>query len=269
MNKKTLLIISAICLLVVLLYDKGIPPEEANIRVACNDDAAGLLIQYIAANKLSNIKAVNMTYQQLQDCCGSRSNVALASSGYDMAVLCPDSAARLIEVGQPYINMGPIVYNANVLVTLADNQNKDNFATIGYMNLRDIQIHMLRQIFGDKPELQPIMPSALPYALEKCAVEAVVLDILSALRMEAIYIPLEYQRPANVLVVHEDFAQTTLFTTFLEAYNEGVTDLEDLDILHNLLKQYYAKENCGHEVKEWQRMKTSYRYIFYQPASTS
>lgn len=261
MNKKALILVIVVCLLVVIFYDRGVPEEEADIRIACNDDAAGILIQYIAETQLANVKAVNMTYQQLQDCCGSQTDLALTTNGYDLAVLCPDSAARLIEEDQPYVELGAVIYNANVLVNLWENQDLDNFSTIGYMNLREIQIQMLRKILGEDPELQPMIPSALPYALERGAVEAVVLDILSALRMDAQFSPLEYERPTAVLVVHEKFLQSPLFDLFLEAYNKSVTDLRDPDTLKAVLENYYKKQNCENEVEAWQKMKTSYQFI--------
>ena len=80
--------------------------EMKGLRIACNNDAAGLLIEHLASENSTALRVVEMSYQQLQDCCSSQTEFALSAGNFDPAVLCPDSANKLIESGQPYHILG-------------------------------------------------------------------------------------------------------------------------------------------------------------------
>ena len=116
--------------------------EMGGLRLACNDDAAGLLITYLASQDSRALEVVNMSYQQLQDCCSSQTELALAAGNFDLAVLCPDSAEKLIASGQPYEILGEVVVNALVLVTFQDKVPQ----TVGYMNGRELQRKLMVQL---------------------------------------------------------------------------------------------------------------------------
>jgi hypothetical protein len=258
MNKKILALSAFICLLILLLCYKGVPAKEYALSIVYNDDAAGLIMRYTAESETLNLQAVNMDYRQLRDCCGSQADILLSSNAYDMAILCPDAAGRLIAAGRPYVNGGAIIFNANVLTVLREKMGAP-FVSIGYMNVRESQVATLRAMFGEKPLLKPVIPSALPYALERKAVDAAVMDITAALRLDAEYMPLKDDNPASVLVVHEKFYQSPLYDRFVEEYNAAVKRLRDPKTLQNLLESYYQKENCEEEVFIWQKMKISWQ----------
>lgn len=235
--------------------------EMSGLRIACNDDAAGLLIQYLAGEDSAALEVVNMSYQQLQDCCGSQTELALAAGNFDLAVLCPDSADKLIASGQPYMILGTLVVNATVLVT---SQNAFPH-TVGYMNAREIQKELVWSNLNSSIEMKPMLPAGLPYALERGAVEGVVLDILGALQIGGYRTPLLAEYPTSVLVVHKDLLGSPELVNFLEVYNRAVEEMNSPEILRMELSKKLAIENGSHEVTIWREMGVQFQTIAHQP----
>ena len=160
------IIVAAVIILALVAWLH--PREEmSGLRLACNDDAAGLLISYLASQDSGALEVVNMSYQQLQDCCNSQTELALAAGNFDMAILCPDSADKLIASGQPYEVLGAVVVNALVLVTSQDKLPQ----TVGYMNGRDIQKQLVWSNLGSSTKCSLCCrPARMPWkkAVEDC-----------------------------------------------------------------------------------------------------
>jgi len=234
--------------------------EMKGLRIACNNDAAGMLIKYLAGEDNTALKVVDMSYQQLQDCCSSQTELALAAGKFDMAVLCPDSAEKLIGSGQPYQILGAVVINAQVLVT---SQNKIP-RTVGYMNGREIQKELVWGNLNKNIVMKPIIPSGLPYALERNAVEGIILDILDALKISGYYSPLPSQYPTSVLVVHKDILNTSELASFVKAYNQIVLELNNQEILQKVIAQNLGKENGNKEVQIWRNMGIQFQLLELQ-----
>ena len=234
------------------------PREEmSGRRLACNDDAAGLLISYIASQDSRALEVVNMSYQHLQDCCSSQTELALAAGNFDLAVLCPDSAEKLIASGQPYEILGEVVVNALVLVTFQDKVPQ----TVGYMNGRELQRKLVWSNLGSSIEMQPMLPTGLPYALERKAVEGIVLDILGALKISGYRTALPADYPTSVLVVHKDLIDSRELASFIEAYNQAVAEMNSTEILSRELAIKLDLENSSAEVKTWKDMGVQYRIL--------
>lgn len=229
--------------------------EMTGLRIACNDDAAGLLIKYLVEKDRAALEVVNMSYQQLQDCCSSQAELALAAGNFDMAVLCPDEADKLISSGQPYKVLGTVVVNAKVLIT-----NQDAIPqTVGYMNAREIQKKLVWSNLNSSIEMQPMLPAGLPYALERNAVDGIVLDILGVVKIGGYRTALPSDYPTSVLVVHEDLLTSPELASFVKAYNQAATDLNSPEILTLELAKYLAIENGVNEVKIWREMGVKFR----------
>ncbi|NLK52211.1 MAG: hypothetical protein GX295_07170 [Syntrophomonadaceae bacterium] len=262
-NKRNLLYGALILIIITYLGLSTLlgPQFEMNgLRIACNDDAAGLLIKYLAREDSTALEVVNMSYQQLQDCCSSQTELALSAGNFDLAVLCPDSADKLIASGQPFRVLGTIVVNAKVLVT-----NQDSIPrTVGYMNAREIQKKLVWSNLGSSIEMQPMLPAGLPYALEREAVEGIVLDILGALRIGGYRTPLPSEYPTSVLVVHKDLLDSLELASFIEAYNQAVEEINSTEILMMELAKNLAIENSGNEVKVWREMGVQFQQIELQ-----
>lgn len=250
------IIITAIIILFLVAWLS--PRQEmTGLRLACNDDAAGLLISYLASQDSRALEVVNMSYQQLQDCCNSQTELALAAGNFDLAVLCPDSAEKLIASGQPYEILGEVVINALVLVTYEDKVPQK----VGYMNAREIQKQLVRSNFGSSIEMQPMLPAGLPYALERKAVEGIVLDIIGALKIGGYRTALPAEYPTSLLAVHKDLLGSPELVSFVEAYNQAVVEMNSTEVLMEELATKLAIENSSAEVKAWRDMGVQYQIL--------
>ena len=260
MNKRNLL--GGVVIVIIIIYLGlstwlGSRVEMNGLRIACNDDAAGLLIEYLAGKNSDAIKVVDMSYQQLQDCCSSQTELALSAGNFDLAVLCPDSAGKLIASGQPYQVLGAVVVNSIVLVTDEDTVPQ----TVGYMNAREVQKRLVRSNLGRSIEMKPMLPAALPYALERGAVEGIVLDILGALKIGGYRTPLPSRYPTSVLVVHKDLLKSPELASFITAYNRAAGEMNQPEILTAELAQKLELENVSKEVQVWLEMGVQFQTI--------
>ncbi|NLW91714.1 MAG: hypothetical protein GXY34_08955 [Syntrophomonadaceae bacterium] len=250
-------IIGAAIIILALTVWLSSGKEMSGLRVACNDDAAGLLITYLASRDSGALEVVNMSYQQLQDCCSSQTELALAAGNFDLAVLCPDGADKLVASGQPYVVLGEVVDNALILVTTQDKLPQ----TVGYMNGREIQKELVWSNLDSSIEMQPMLPAGLPYALERKAVDGVVLDILGALKIEGYRTALPADYPTSVLAVHKDLLGTPELAIFIKAYNQAVTEMNSTGVLTRELAGKLELENSSAEVKVWKDMGVQYRML--------
>jgi len=256
-SKKSLLYaaVAIICISVGLSIWLSPGTELTGLRIACNDDAAGLLIKYLAGEDRAALQVISMSYQQLPDCCSSQTELALAADYFDLAVLCPDGAEKLLTSGQPYEVLGTVVVNAKVLVTSQDNVPQ----TVGYMNAREIQKQLVWSNLDSGIVMQPMLPAGLPYALERNAVEGIVLDILGALKIEGCLTPLPSEYASSVLVVRRDLMDSPELAGFIQAYNQAVAEMNRPEILKIELAKYLAVENGDNEVEIWREMGTRYQ----------
>jgi hypothetical protein len=228
--------------------------EMKGLRIACNNDAAGLLIEHLAGENSTALSVVNMSYQQLQDCCSSQTELALSAGNFDLAVLCPDGANELIESGQPYHILGPIVDNSLILITKQDRIPH----TVGYMNAREIQKKLVWSNFDKSIEMKPMLPAALPYALERNEVDGVVMDIIGGLQIGGYYTPLPSGYPASVLVVHKEKLNTPELKDFIRVYNKAAAEMNKTDLLRTKLEKKLEIENGSKEVEVWQNMRVKF-----------
>lgn len=263
-NKRSLLYGGIIVILIIYLgLSTLLSPriEMSGLRIACNDDAAGLLIKYLAGEDSPALEVVNMSYQQLKDCCSSQTELSLAAGNFDLAVLCPDVAEKLIASGQPYQILGAVVVNANVLVS----KNQDVAPhSVGYMNAREIQKELVWSNLNSSIEMKPILPAGLPYALERNAVEGIVLDILTALKIGGYRTPLPSEYPTSVLVVHKDLYDSPELASLIKAYNQAVGELNSPEILMLELAENLAIENGRGEIQVWEKMGAKFQTIKLQ-----
>jgi hypothetical protein len=133
--------------------------------------------------------------------------------------------------------------------------------TVGYMNAREIQKRLVRSNLGSSIEMQPMLPSGLPYALERGAVEGIVLDILGALKISGYRTPLPSKYPTSVLVAHKDLLDSPELASFIEAYNQAVEEMNSNEILMMELAKNLAIENSSNEVRVWREMGVQFQQI--------
>lgn len=235
--------------------------EDGALKIAVGDDAAGLIISLAATMSREKVKVEagsDISFLKIADCCGSQAEFALAAGKFDLAVLCPDAAEEFLGSDRPFRLLGEIVRNANILVSI----HSGPVQSVGYMNGRVIQTKILADNLNSAPELQPIMTAALPYALERETVDAVVLDILTVTRGEAVYHcrALPFEAPASVLVARENVLGSPVFRSFLNTYNDTVDQLNG-DGLADALRDLIPPEKMKDKLELWRNMKVSYIHI--------
>jgi len=110
--------------------------------------------------------------------------------------------------------------------------------------------------------LIPITPTALPYALERGVVDAIVLDVLTALKSDAelVITPLPHDRPTSVLVVSKDVIGTELYNNFLDTYNGIVYNMDGETLA--VIFENEERINFGKEKAVlWEELGTEIRLI--------
>jgi hypothetical protein len=216
----SLSIAAAVVVLIILLATRS--GDDGDIlKIASANDLAGLLVNQ-AAGVTSDMQGL-----RLADCCGTQAEIALEAGVFDIAVICPDAADLFLQgENRPFVLWGGVVENASVLVSL--DYNAPNL--VGYTFGRSSQRQIAQANLGTDVVFIPMNTLALPYALARGAVDAVVLDVLTAANAAQdaglIIRPLLYARPSSVLLVHQDVVELEQFSDFIENFNQLIQGKE-------------------------------------------
>ena len=217
--------------------------------IAYGDDIAGIILQKALKDLPAERADIGMDAINMGDCCGSNAQFALSTGQVDVAVLCPDAMQDLAETGKQYTVLGELVYDGNVLVTRPD--SPDTLAVIGYMNGRDEQRDLLEEVYGQGVDLQPMFASALPYALENKAVDAIMLDASLALKLNYPTKSISSGEVTSVVIVQDDLLSDPRLEELVAACNETVRQLSDEAVLIDMLCEYLETDNQKEVADFW------------------
>ena len=217
--------------------------------IAYGDDIAGIILQKALKDLPAERADIGMNAINMGDCCGSNAQFALSTGQVDVAVLCPDAMQDLAETGKQYTVLGELVYDGNVLVTRPD--SPDTLAVIGYMNGRDEQRDLLEEVYGQGVDLQPMFASALPYALENKAVDAIMLDASLALKLNYPTKSISSGEVTSVVIVQDDLLSDPRLEELVAACNETVRQLSDEAVLIDMLCEYLETDNQKEVADFW------------------
>ena len=217
--------------------------------IAYGDDIAGIILQKALKDLPAERADIGMNAINMGDCCGSNAQFALSTGQVDVAVLCPDAMQDLAETGKQYTVLGELVYDGNVLVTRPD--SPDTLAVIGYMNGRDEQRDLLEEVYGQGVDLQPMFASALPYALENKAVDAIMLDASLALKLNYPTKSISSGEVTSVVIVQNDLLSDPRLEELVAACNETVRQLSDEAVLIDMLCEYLETDNQKEVADFW------------------
>ena len=199
--------------------------KTEQLKIVCGDPAAALVMRSLSSDLW---KVLNGEYVEFSDCCGSQAQFSMAAGEVTAAVLCPDAAASLTEQDSAYVILGPVTLDTYVVVRRPNDRKA--LRTFGYMNQREEQARCLRENYGSGISLVPMFPAALGYALENGAVDAVVMDVLTALKLGYPMKPLSHDMVTSVMAVRRDKLNDSGFLSFLSAWNAQVDRLSAEDI---------------------------------------
>jgi|GEM_PF-650660 len=223
--------------------------KEEPLVIAYGDDIAGLVLQKALKDLPAERADIGLDAINMGDCCGSNAQFALSTGEVDVAVLCPDAMIDLEETGKMYTVLGELVYDGNVLVRRPDSPNE--LSVIGYMNGRDEQRQLLEKVFGTDKELQPMFASALPYALENQAVDAIMLDAALALKLNYPTESISEDMVTSVMIVRDELVSDVRLQDLIAGYNDAVESLADEDILIEMLCDYLETEDKEEVAAFW------------------
>mgnify|MGYP007027119719 CR=1 FL=1 len=245
-RKKILLLIVVVTVCAVAVAFSAIRKnrEENTLIIACGDDTAGMVIDYVLRDSDLNAQASGFDSLNVGDCCGSNAQFTLTDNKVGMAVLCPDAARKFISKNRKYTILGTVTCDSNVLAWKDPDTSPD---VIGYMSQRDEQVRILRSRFGTGVQLKPMFTSGLVYAMESGAVNGAVLDATVAEGTDFKTEIISENQPTSVLVVKKNLIGTDLLDDFIKQYNSAVDGLSNDDELWSMLRSWQG--DGDHKIK--------------------
>lgn len=245
-------ILLAVIIMAALVWKHASAPSHAleePLTIAYGDDIAGIILQKALQDLPAERADIGLDAINMGDCCGSNAQFALSTGQVDVAVLCPDAMLDLKEAGKQYTVLGELVYDGNVLVTRPDSPAQ--LKVIGYMNGRDEQRDLLEQVYGKEVDLQPMFASALPYALENKAVDAIMLDAALALKLNYPARSISEGMATSVVIVQSELLSDPRLEALISACNETVEAIADEETLVEMLCNYLETENKKEVAAFW------------------
>lgn len=267
LNMKNCIVIAAALLLFISGCSTMPHPEKDNgkVKIGTPDDTGGMIIHYLVNTKGYGDATVQQDFAmyQVKDCCSSTSQWALSTNQYDLAIMCPDAAANLIEKDNRFEIVTPSLVNSDIVVIKAGKVPKK----IGIAQNRNHQVKIVADLFGKDCATAPMLPAAIPYAYEKNAVDGVVVDALKGLTMNGEKLPATTDELNDhvtyVLVVNKNFKDDPRYYKFLRLFAESADELNQPEILAVEISKYKNFDFSREEVNQWNRLRI--KHVFTTP----
>lgn len=230
----------------------GKEEREGYLSIGMPDGAGSIIVEYLAKEKVDFLKSeMEFALYPIKDCCSSTSTWALSSREVDMAIICPDAAEELVKKDARYVVYGPVLANSDVFLIRKNVEIK----SIGYTQNRWYQKKLIEQKFkGARPV--PMLSASLPYALEKKAVDGIIVDISNCFEFSGDLVPV-YTKGQDVvtyvLVVNREVVNRPSFKRLMQAWKEAAAELNDNRTLKNFWSQQNGEKYTAEEMKVWKR----------------
>jgi len=256
MGKNTSYLI--LCMLVVAVIGAAIIPPASHtgkINIGAPDDSGGMIVHYLINQKGLTGVEVNSSFDlyPLKDCCTSTTQYAMSTDLLDLAVMCPDAARVLLEKDDRFAIVGPLLVNSDLIVLKPGRVPKK----IGVTQNRYYQEQIIAEKFGPNCSAVPMMTVSLPYALEKNAVDGVIVDVLKGLWLQGdklSTVAAGGDRVTYVLVVRKSFRESPAFQRFIELIDQAADELNRPEILRQAINSYNNLDLTREEVKKWSQL---------------
>ncbi|MGE5396235.1 MAG: ABC transporter substrate-binding (seleno)protein SaoB [Chitinophagales bacterium] len=238
---------------VLLVYFLRPGTEYSNeVLIGVSDDAGGLVVDYLIRNQDMPNRRIKVEQSLFKDCCSSSGEWALGSGRLDLALLCPDAAARLVARDKRYEIVGPCLVNSDILVVRSGIKPKK----IGITQNRWYQKRLALKQFKDCQVIS-MLPGALPYAYEKGVVDGVVVDVGKGLYLKGQHHSINLDGKdtvTSVLVVSKKFKQNPSFQRLMVNWNNAVEELNRPAVLQQEINAYYETTSTDKEAGQWKEM---------------
>jgi hypothetical protein len=266
--KKVFAAIAAAVLLLLAAFSAFPQREENNgkVRIGAPDDTGGMIIHYLVNEKGYGDAETQCDFEMysVKDCCASTSQWALSTNQYDLAVMCPDAAASLLEKDGRFEIVSPCLVNSDIVVVRPGVIPQK----IGVAQNRSHQEQIAAGVFGRECATAPMLPAAIPYAYEKKAVDGMVVDALRGFAMAGEKIPAPAVPGGHVtyvLVVNKSFKDDLRYSEFITLFQVSVEELNNPDVLIGEIRKYKNIDFTREEVEQWNRL--GIRHVFTTPGT--
>ncbi|MDD2554557.1 MAG: ABC transporter substrate-binding (seleno)protein SaoB [Desulfotomaculaceae bacterium] len=266
--KKVFAALAVAVLLFFVVFTAFPQREEDNgkVKIGAPDDTGGMIIHYLVHEKGYQDADTQGEFElyPVKDCCASTSQWALSSDLLDLAVMCPDAAASLLEKDGRFEIVSPCLVNSDIVVVrpgLAPQK-------IGVAQNRSHQEQIAASVFGPDVATAPMLPVSIPYAYEKNAVDGVVVDALRGFTMTGDKIPVPTGTAGHityVLVVSKSFKEDPRYSEFVRLFRTSVEELNKPDVLIEEIRKYKNIDLTREEVEQWNRL--GIRHVFTTPGT--
>jgi hypothetical protein len=253
----------------LLLAGSAFPQREEDngkVKIGAPDDTGGMIIHYLVHEKGYQDAETQGDFEMypVKDCCASTSQWALSSDLLDLAVMCPDAAASLLEKDGRFEIVSPCLINSDILVVRPGLTPQK----VGVAQNRSHQEQIAVGVFGRECATAPMLPAAIPYAYEKKAVDGVVVDALRGFTMAGEKIPAPTGSAGHityVLVVSKSFKEDPRYSEFITLFQTSVEELNKPDVLLAEIRKYKNIDFTSEEVEQWNRL--GIRHVFSTPGT--
>lgn len=264
---KNLLITVAALVLLLVVYSVSLPQPEKDhgkVKIGAPDDTGGMIIHYMVNEKGYGGVEVQQDFElyPVKDCCSNTAQWALSTNQYEVAVMCPDAAASLLEKDNRFEIISPCLVNSDIVIIKPGIKPQK----IGISQNRNHQKQIVAELFGQACTTVTMLPSAVPYAYEKNAVDGVVVDALRGLNLTGEKLSStngDNEHVTYVLVVNKDFKADPRYQEFLRLFEESVNELNNPDILAQEIYKYKNIDISREEVNQWNRL--GIKHVFTTP----
>ena len=170
----------------------------------------------------------------------------------------------LLEKDSRFEIVTPVLINSDIVVARPGTEPQK----IGVSQNRSHQEQLATAVFGPGVISAPMLPAAIPYAYEKKAVDAVVVDALRGFTMDGEKIPASTAAGGHVtyvLVVNKSFKSEPRYQQFIDLFKAAVEELNDPAVLIKEIREYTNINWTREEVEQWNRL--GIRHVFTTPGT--
>lgn len=167
----------------------------------------------------------------------------------DMAIVCKEAAKEYLRNVEGFELVSPAAMNSDIFII-----KEEEPKIIGMTQDRDYQRDLIKKRFGQDVKIEEIMVSALPYALEKGEVDAIIIDFIKGVHIDGIKEStlLDKDNTTYVLIANKEFMKTKEFKRFIGKYNESLEELlKDKKLMERQFLSYTKAQLGKGGLEKW------------------